>query len=104
MSDAGLQAERTVLAWRRTQFSVFLVAVLAVRCFSHHPAFALFISSQAALLAMVMTLGQRRRYDSHRAALLSAEAAASPLRIVLLSLYVSSITLAALMAVLLWSL
>ncbi|MFC6299406.1 DUF202 domain-containing protein [Pseudomonas spelaei] len=104
MSDAGLQAERTVLAWRRTQFSLFMVAVLSVRCFSHHPALALFISSQTILLAMVMTRGQRRRYDSHRAALLSAETVASPLRIVLLSLCVSSITLAALMAVLLWSL
>jgi uncharacterized membrane protein YidH (DUF202 family) len=54
--DPGLQAERTELAWRRTQLSLLVVACLAMR--GQDQAVTLLALVSAALL----WLGQRRRY------------------------------------------
>nr|WP_274610125.1 DUF202 domain-containing protein [Pseudomonas sp. TH34] len=95
-----MQAERTALAWRRTQLAFFLVAAHALRCLSQHTVLTLLISLSAGGLALLIALGQRRRYASSVIALTSAQRLASPGRIVLLSIFVSLITLATLIAVL----
>lgn len=56
MADAGLQAERTELAWRRTQLSLLVIACLALR--GQDLAVLLIALTSAALL----WLGQGRRY------------------------------------------
>lgn len=55
-SDPGLQAERTELAWRRTQLSLLVIACLALR--GQDLAVLLVALASVALL----WLGQRRRY------------------------------------------
>lgn len=55
--DAGLQAERTELAWRRTQISLLVIACLALR--DHHPTVSLIALGTAG----VLWLRQGRRYQ-----------------------------------------
>lgn len=56
-ADTGLQAERTELAWRRTQVSLLVIACLALR--SQDLAAALIAIASAGLL----WLNQARRYQ-----------------------------------------
>ncbi|OAI86084.1 DUF202 domain-containing protein [Pseudomonas putida] len=55
-ADSGLQAERTVLAWRRTQVSLWLVACLAWR------GELLLVAGMAALLALLGRARERQVY------------------------------------------
>ncbi|WP_068830880.1 DUF202 domain-containing protein [Pseudomonas sp. BMS12] len=64
--DPGLQAERTELAWRRTQLSLLVITCLALR--DQELAVTLLALGSAALL----WLGQRRRYR-HSLAMLRDE-------------------------------
>lgn len=57
MPDAGLQAERTVLAWRRTQVSLLLIACLAWR--GGMPG----VAGLAVLLALLGRWRERRVYQ-----------------------------------------
>lgn len=66
MADAGLQAERTELAWRRTQLSLLVVACLALRGAQT----SLMLLALAA--AVALWAGQRTRYR-HSLAMLDAE-------------------------------
>lgn len=54
--DPGLQAERTELAWRRTQLSLLVITCLAWRC-QDTPVVLL-----ALVAASLLWLGQRQRY------------------------------------------
>jgi uncharacterized membrane protein YidH (DUF202 family) len=56
MVDPGLQAERTELAWRRTQLSLLVVACLALRDAQ------LLLGLLALGMALLLWSGQRNRY------------------------------------------
>lgn len=74
--DTGLQAERTELAWRRTQISLVVIACLALR--DHHPT----VSLLALGTAGVLWLRQGRRYQ-HSLAMLRDECGRARLHTVL---------------------
>lgn len=75
-SDPGLQAERTELAWRRTQLSLLVIACLALR--GQQQVVTLLALGSAALL----WFGQGRRYK-HSLAMLRDECGQARLRAVL---------------------
>ena len=60
--DAGLQPERTLLAWRRTLLSLLAVSTLFLRWIPHHGAFAIGLIGMALLAVVGIWLGQWRRY------------------------------------------
>lgn len=60
--DAGLQPERTLLAWRRTLLSLLAVSALFLRWIPHHGAFAVALIGVAMLTVLGIWLGQWRRY------------------------------------------
>lgn len=62
VQDAGLQAERTLLAWRRTQLSLLAVSTLFLRWIPEHGRFALGLIAVALLAVLGIWLGQWRRY------------------------------------------
>ncbi|QEY62898.1 DUF202 domain-containing protein [Metapseudomonas lalkuanensis] len=70
--DPGLQAERTELAWRRTQLSLLVIACLALR--GQSPLLAVLALATAA----VPWLGQRRRYQRSLAMLREERGHARP--------------------------
>lgn len=74
--DAGLQAERTELAWRRTQISLLVVACLALR--GQDPPLVLIALATAGIL----WLRQGRRYQ-RSLAMLRDECGRARLRTVL---------------------
>lgn len=63
-SDAGLQPERTTLAWGRTMMALVTVSAIFLRWLPHHgfPILALFAIAIAAAAAIYLT--QRRRYHT----------------------------------------
>jgi uncharacterized membrane protein YidH (DUF202 family) len=60
--DAGLQPERTLLAWRRTLLSMLAVSSLFLRWVPYHGAFAFGLIGVALLAVAAIWLGQWRRY------------------------------------------
>jgi uncharacterized membrane protein YidH (DUF202 family) len=60
--DAGLQAERTLLAWRRTLLSLLAVSTLFLRWIPQHGAFAFGLIGVALLTVLAIWMGQWRRY------------------------------------------
>ncbi|MFP3460111.1 DUF202 domain-containing protein [Arthrobacter globiformis] len=62
--DAGLQPERTTLAWGRTMMALVTVSAIFLRWLPHHgfPILALFAVAVAAAAAIYFT--QRRRYST----------------------------------------
>lgn len=58
--DPGLQAERTELAWRRTQISLVVIGCLAFRGQQHG------LAVLAVATATALWLGQRMRYRQSR--------------------------------------
>lgn len=61
--DAGLQPERTTLAWGRTMMAMVTVSAIFLRWLPHHgfPVLALFTVALTAAAAIYLT--QHRRYD-----------------------------------------
>lgn len=61
-ADAGLQPERTWMAWRRTLLSLVAASLLCLRWVPHHGRFAFVLVGLALLVALAIGLGQQRRY------------------------------------------
>ncbi len=62
MNDAGLQPERTILAWRRTQILLALVICTAFRCLHSHPLLTVAFVVVAASLVLLIIVEQPRSY------------------------------------------
>lgn len=60
--DAGLQPERTLLAWRRTLLSLLAVSTLFLRWIPQHGVFTFGLIGVAMLTVLGIWLGQWRRY------------------------------------------
>jgi uncharacterized membrane protein YidH (DUF202 family) len=60
-SDAGLQPERTDLAWGRTTMSMVVAAAIFLRWMPHHGWFAGTLVAAAVLTALAINLTRRRR-------------------------------------------
>lgn len=95
--DAGLQAERTVLAWRRTQLALLLLACLTLRCLGRLPWLAMGLCSLLLLGAWLLVAVQRRRYRRGQRALRGGQGAADPLAVIALAGGVALVALAALL-------
>jgi hypothetical protein len=86
MSDTGVQPERTILAWRRTQMLLMLVACLALRCLQHHPWLMTGVIVVAALQAMLILLDQGRSYRRARDGIAGQGLTCNPLSLLSLCL------------------
>ncbi len=60
--DAGLQPERTLLAWRRTLLSLLAASTLFLRWIPQHGGFAIGLMAVAMLAVLGIWLGQWQRY------------------------------------------
>ncbi|MFD1211902.1 DUF202 domain-containing protein [Arthrobacter sp. GCM10027362] len=63
--DAGLQPERTSLAWGRTTLAMVVAAVIFLRWAPHHGWFVGVLIAVTLVAALALNLTQKRRY--HRA-------------------------------------
>lgn len=78
--DAGLQPERTALAWRRTALAVATVSFIGLRIIPESVGpWALPPSGMGLVVALVMTIGSHFRYRSNHIALTSSTQARIPL-------------------------
>ncbi|CAI8789811.1 DUF202 domain-containing protein [Pseudomonas jessenii] len=86
MSDTGLQPERTLLAWRRTQMLLVLVACLALRCLQHHRWLMTGVVAMATLQALLIILEQGRSYGRARNGIAGHGLTCNPLSLLVLCL------------------
>ena len=65
--DAGLQPERTTLAWGRTMMALVTVSAIFLRWLPHHglPILALFAVAVAAATIIYLTQGRRYSASAH---------------------------------------
>lgn len=78
--DAGLQSERTALAWRRTALAVATVSLIGLRIAPERlGSWALLPAGMGLVVALVMAIGSHRRYRSNHVALTSSTQARIPL-------------------------
>jgi hypothetical protein len=68
--DAGLQPERTALAWRRTALAVATVSLIGLGIIPERVGpWALLSAGMGLVVALVMTIGSHFRYRSNHSAL-----------------------------------
>ena len=65
--DAGLQPERTVMAWGRTMVSFFVASAVFLRWLPHYGAAMVVLVALATVAAVGIYATQRRRYARHSA-------------------------------------
>jgi uncharacterized membrane protein YidH (DUF202 family) len=85
-ADAGLQPERTWLAWRRTLLSMVGASLLFLRWVPHHGAFALVLVGLALATAIGIGVRQQQRYHQGIAAMNSGTPAAPLVEVFTLAL------------------
>ncbi|WP_044874547.1 DUF202 domain-containing protein [Pseudomonas sp. LFM046] len=100
-ADEGLQAERTVLAWRRTQLALTLVACLALRGLPQEGRMAMATLFLSLLVAHLICSGKQRCYARCRDGLAGRRASASVAATASLALGVAAIAAAGMTAILL---
>ncbi len=93
-TDPGLQAERTALAWRRTQLSLLAIACLALR--ANYPS----VTFLALVASALLWLGLARSYRHSLLMLREERGQARPWRVLATGLTLLAIALAALLATL----
>jgi uncharacterized membrane protein YidH (DUF202 family) len=70
--DAGLQPERTALAWRRTSLSVTVGALISLRVLPHYwGPWGLILAGAGVVLSIIMIVLAHRRYQTHHRRLTS---------------------------------
>ena len=98
MSDAGLQPERTTLAWRRTHILLMLVACLALRCLQLHPLLSATVVALTTLLALLILVEQGRCYQRARLGMAGQGTTCNPLPLLILTLCTALLAALALIA------
>jgi putative membrane protein len=72
--DAGLQPERTALAWRRTSLSITVGALISLRVLPHYwGPLGFFLAGVGVALSLTMIVLAHRRYQAHHRLLTSRE-------------------------------
>jgi len=72
--DAGLQPERTALAWRRTSLSVTIGALISLRVLPHYwGPWGLILAGTGVVLSLTMIVLAHRRYQAHHRRLTSGD-------------------------------
>lgn len=60
--DAGLQPERTAMAWERTTLTMVVAATVFLRWMPHHGLFVCTIVAASAVTALAINFGRKRRF------------------------------------------
>jgi len=100
VTDAGLQPERTTLAWKRTHILLVLVACLALRCLQHHPVLSVGVIILAGLQALLIVLEQGRCYRRSRLGMAGQGPTCNPGPLLMLCLSTALLAVLTLIAVL----
>lgn len=100
VTDAGLQPERTTLAWKRTHILLVLVTCLALRCLQHQPLLTLGVITVAGLLALLIVVEQGRCYRRARLGIALQGPTCNPRPLLILSLCTALLAALTLFAVL----